>query len=192
MEKLTGYCGVVVNLDKDNVHVHYHDREYGFPIEDDNQLFARLILEINQAGLSWTTILNKKDNFFRAFDDFDIDKVARYGPKQVERLLGDAGIIRNRLKVAATIENAQKIKALQKEFGSFKNWLDHHHPLSKEEWVKLFKKTFRFTGGEIVGEFLMSAGYLPGAHVEGCPVFKRLQKHKPKPAWMVKKKSSGK
>ena len=190
MEKLTGYCGVVVNMDKDNVHVHYHDKEYGFPIEDDNQLFARLVLEINQAGLSWTTILNKKDNFFRAFDDFDIDKVARYGPKQVERLLGDAGIIRNRLKIAATIGNAQKIKALQKEFGSFKNWLDHHHPLSKEEWVKLFKKTFRFTGGEIVGEFLMSAGYLPGAHVEGCPIFKRLQKHKPRPAWMVKRKST--
>ncbi|HXB91529.1 MAG TPA: DNA-3-methyladenine glycosylase I [Puia sp.] len=190
MEKLTGYCGVVVNMDKDNVHVHYHDKEYGFPIEDDNQLFARLVLEINQAGLSWTTILNKKDNFFRAFDDFDIDKVARYGPKQVERLLGDAGIIRNRLKIAATIGNAQKIKALQKEFGSFKNWLDHYHPLSKEEWVKLFKKTFRFTGGEIVGEFLMSAGYLPGAHVEGCPIFKRLQKHKPRPAWMVKRKST--
>ena len=188
MEKLTGYCGVVVNMDKDNVHVHYHNNEYGFPIEDDNQLFARLILEINQAGLSWTTILNKKDNFFRAFDDFDIDKVARYGPRQVERLLGDAGIIRNRLKVAATIENAKKIKELQKEFGSFKKWLDHHHPLPKEEWVRLFKKTFRFTGGEIVGEFLMSAGYLPGAHVEGCPVYKKLLKHRPKPAWLTKKK----
>ena len=77
MEKLTGYCAVVVNLEKDNVHVHYHDMEYGFPIEDDNGLFARLILEINQAGLSWTTILKKKDNFFRAFDDFDIDKRLR-------------------------------------------------------------------------------------------------------------------
>jgi DNA-3-methyladenine glycosylase I len=188
MEKLTGYCGVVVNMEKDNVHVHYHNTEYGFPIEDDNQLFARLILEINQAGLSWTTILNKKDNFFRAFDDFNIDKVARYGPRQVERLLNDAGIIRNRLKVAAAIENAKKIKELQKEFGSFKKWLDHHHPLPKEEWVPLFKKTFRFTGGEIVGEFLMSAGYLPGAHVEGCPVYKKLLKLRPKPAWLTKKK----
>jgi DNA-3-methyladenine glycosylase I len=188
MEKLTGYCGVVVNMGKDNVHVHYHNTEYGFPIEDDNQLFARLILEINQAGLSWTTILNKKDNFFRAFDDFNIDKVARYGPRQVERLLNDAGIIRNRLKVAAAIENAKKIKELQKEFGSFKKWLDHHHPLPKEEWVRLFKKTFRFTGGEIVGEFLMSAGYLPGAHVEGCPVYKKLLKLRPKPAWLTKKK----
>jgi len=176
MEKLSGYCGVVQKMEKDNVHVHYHDNEYGFPIEDDNGLFARLILEINQAGLSWTTILNKKDNFFRAFDDFDIDMVARYGPKQVDRLLNDAGIIRNRLKVAATIENAKTIKALQKEYGSFKNWLDQHHPLTKEEWVKLFKNTFRFTGGEIVGEFLMSTGYLPGAHVEGCHVYKKMGK----------------
>ena len=120
MEKLTGYCAVVTTMEKDNVHVHYHDKEYGFPIDDDNHLFARLILEINQAGLSWTTILNKKDNFFRAFDNFDIDKVARYGDKQKERLLADAGIIRNRLKVEATIENAKTIKALLKEYGSFK------------------------------------------------------------------------
>ena len=132
-------------------HGPYHDTEYGFPQRDDAVLFERLILEINQAGLSWTTILNKKDNFFRAFDNFDIDKVARYGQKQKDRLLADAGIIRNRLKVDATIDNAKTIKAIQKEFGSFKKWLDHHHPLAKEEWVKLFKKTFRFTGGEIVG-----------------------------------------
>ena len=128
MEKLSGYCAVVVNMEKDNVHVLYHNKEYGFPIDDDNHLFARLILEINQAGLSWTTILNKKDNFFKAFDNFNIDKVARYGDKQRERLLADAGIIRNRLKVDATIENAKKIKELQKEFGSFKNWLDQQHP----------------------------------------------------------------
>jgi DNA-3-methyladenine glycosylase I len=178
------YCDVVARMDKDNVHVHYHDKEYGFPIGDDNQLFARLVLEINQAGLSWTTILNKKDNFFKAYDQFVIAKVARYGQKQVDRLLQDAGIIRNRLKVNAAIENAKTLLAIQKEFGSFRNWLDHHHPLSKEEWVKLFKKTFRFTGGEIVGEFLMSTGYLPGAHSEGCPVYKKILKSKP--AWAKK------
>jgi len=181
MEKPRSYCEAVERMEKDNVHVHYHDKEYGFPIHDDNHLFARLILEINQAGLSWTTILNKKDNFFKAFDDFDIDKVARYGQKQKDRLMQDAGIIRNRLKIEATIDNAKKIQALQKEYGSFKNWLDAHHPLTKEEWVKLFKKTFRFTGGEIVGEFLMSCGYLPGAHVESCPIYKKLLKQKP--AW---------
>jgi len=161
-------------------------RNMAFPLTTTIIFFARLILEINQAGLSWTTILNKKENFFRAFDNFDIDKVARYGDKQRERLLADAGIIRNRLKVDATIENAKTIKNLQKEFGSFKNWIDAHHPLSKEEWVKLFKKTFRFTGGEIVGEFLMSTGYLPGAHSEGCPVYKKVLKLKP--AWAEKKK----
>jgi len=188
MDKPSSYCDVVKQMERGNVHVHYHDKEYGFPIDDDNHLFARLILEINQAGLSWTTILNKKDNFFRAFDDFDIDKVARYGENQRERLLADAGIIRNRLKVDATIENARTIKALQKEHGSFKNWLDKHHPMSKEEWVKLFKKTFRFTGGEIVGEFLMSTGYLPGAHSEGCPIYKKVMKTKP--AWAQKKKGA--
>ena len=186
MENLSGYCKVVATMDKNNAHVLYHNNEYGFPIEDDNHLFARLVLEINQAGLSWTTILNKKDNFFKAFDNFDIDKVARYTSKQKERLLKDAGIIRNRLKIEATIENAKKIKEIQKEYGSFKKWLDAHHPLSKEEWVKLFKKTFKFTGGEIVGEFLMSTGYLPGAHVEGCPVYEKILRRRP--AWAQKAK----
>jgi len=178
------YCTYVKTLDKDNVHKFYHDNEYGFPLKEDNALFARLILEINQAGLSWETILKKKDNFFKAFDDFDIDKVARYTDKKREKLLQDAGIIRNRLKIDAAISNAKKIKEIQKESGSFKNWLDSHHPKTKEEWVKLFKQTFRFTGGEIVNEFLMSAGYLPGAHVETCPVYKKVLKLKP--AWARK------
>ncbi len=97
----------------------------------------------------------------------------------------DAGIIRNRLKIEATIDNAKKIKAIQKEFGSFKKWLDQHHPKTKEEWVKLFKQTFRFTGGEIVNEFLMSCGYLRGAHVESCPIYKKVMKQKP--MWAGKK-----
>src|SRR5215475_5062473 len=100
------YCDFVNNKGKETVHRHYHDNEYGFPIDSDNGLFARLILEINQAGLSWETILKKKDNFFKAFDDFDIDKVARYTDKKVAKLLQDPGIIRNRLKIQATIENA--------------------------------------------------------------------------------------
>ena len=180
MQKPTSYCEAITRMEKGNVHIHYHDREYGFPIHDDNQLFARLVLEINQAGLSWTTILNKKENFFTAFDQFDIDKVARYNEKKIERLLQDAGIIRNRLKIESVIDNAKRIKAIQKEYGSFKNWLDQHHPKNKEEWVKLFKQTFRFTGGEIVNEFLMSTGYLPGAHIEDCPVYKKVLKQKPR------------
>ena len=174
------YCEFIQNAGKDTIHRHYHDNEYGFPIHDDNLLFARLVLEINQAGLSWETILKKKDNFFKAFDNFDIDKVARYTEKKKEKLLQDAGIIRNRLKIEAAIHNAKCIKQIQKETGSFKNWLDAHHPKTKEEWVKLFKQTFRFTGGEIVNEFLMSTGYLPGCHIETCPVYKKVLKQKPK------------
>src|SRR5882757_1921653 len=108
----SAYCSFVQKAPKDNVHRHYHDREYGFPINDDNLLFARLVLEINQAGLSWTTILNKKDNFFNAFDQFDIDKVARYNEKKIAVLLQDAGIIRNRLKIESVIDNAKRIKTL--------------------------------------------------------------------------------
>ncbi|MBC7948959.1 MAG: DNA-3-methyladenine glycosylase I [Chitinophagaceae bacterium] len=173
------YCDFVQHKGKGTVHQHYHDKEYGFPLRTDNELFARLVLEINQAGLSWETILKKKENFLKAFDNFDIDKVARYNDKRKEKLMLDAGIIRNRLKIEATIDNAKKIKAIQKETGSFKKWLDQHHPLSKEEWVKLFKSQFRFTGGEIVNEFLMSTGYLPGAHVDSCPAFQKIIKLKP-------------
>jgi len=180
------YCSYVLNAGKDTVHKDYHDSEYGFPLHDDNALFARLILEINQAGLSWDTILKKKANFFKAFDDFDIEKVSKYSRRRVEKLLQDAGIIRNRLKIEATIDNAKKIKAIQKEFGSFQNWLDHHHPKTRDEWVKLFKENFRFTGGEIVNEFLLSTGYLPGAHIESCPIYKLVLRQSPK--WAEKKR----
>ena len=165
--------------DDQELHRAYHDHQYGYPLKDDAELFCRLILEINQAGLSWTTILRKQEQFRAAYNQFDIDTVAAYKQKDRERLLNDAGIIRNRLKVNAAIENAQAIQRIQKEYGSFKAWLDHHHPLSKEEWVKLFKQTFRFTGGEIVNEFLMSTGYLPGAHDLNCPVYKRVLAKRP-------------
>jgi len=165
--------------DKKELHKNYHDKQYGFPIHDDNELFGRLILEINQAGLSWETILKKEASFCKAYNNFNIKKIAAYTEADRERLLGDAGIIRNKLKINAAIENAKTILALQKEFGSFEKWLEHHHPKTKDEWVKLFKKTFRFTGGEIVGEFLMSIGYLPGAHAENCAVYKQVLKQKP-------------
>lgn len=177
----SSYCEFVQYAPMDNVHKAYHDEEYGFPIDDDNLLFARLVLEINQAGLSWETILKKKANFFKAFDNFELRKVAKYSDAKKQKLMLDAGIIRNRLKIEAAVHNAQQILKIQKEIGSFKKWLDHHHPKTKEEWVKLFKQTFRFTGGEIVNEFLMSTGYLPGAHVESCPIFKKVKKLKP--AW---------
>ena len=177
MPAVSWYCDIAPGHE---YHGPYHDTEYGFPLKDDNELFGRLILEINQAGLSWLTILKKKEAFRAAFSDFEISKVARYGERQRQRLLKDAGIIRNRLKVDAVIHNAKVIACLQKEYGSFYQWLCHHHPLSKEEWVKLFKKTFKFTGGEITGEFLMSIGFLPGAHREDCPIYKKILKLKPK------------
>jgi len=168
-----------MKTDEQSVHKIYHDTQYGFPIDDDNELFCRLILEINQAGLSWTTILNKQESFRQAYHNFNIKKVAAYKEKDFERLMNDAGIIRNRLKINAAIENAKTILALQKEFGSFKNWLAHHHPKTREEWTSLFKKTFKFTGGEIVHEFVVSTGYLPGAHDTSCPVYKQVLKAKP-------------
>jgi DNA-3-methyladenine glycosylase I len=163
-------------------HGPYHDKEYGFPLTDDAALFERLVLEINQAGLSWLTILKKRDAFRRAYGGFDPEVVAAYRARDRRRLLADAGIIRNRLKVDAAIANAATILELRASHGSFAGWLDAHHPRSKAEWVKLFKSTFRFTGGEIVGEFLMSTGYLPGAHAESCPVYKRVAARRP--AWM--------
>lgn len=173
---MTTYCDVAPGHEW---HGPYHDTEYGFPRSGDAELFERLVLEINQAGLSWLTILKKRAAFRKAYDGFDPERVARYGPRDVKRLLADAGIIRNRLKVEAAIANAKTILQLRGSHGSFARWLDAHHPRSKEEWVKLFKQTFRFTGGEIVGEFLLSTGYLPGAHRENCPVYPRIVKQKP-------------
>ena len=175
---MSTYCAVAPGHEW---HGPYHESQYGFPIADDDLLFERLILEINQAGLSWLTILKRQDAFRKAFRDFRIEKVARLGARDVERLMQDASIIRNRLKIEAAIENAKRITAIQREAGSFATWLKSHHPKRKDEWVKLFKKTFVFTGGEIVGEFLMSIGYLPGAHATDCPIYKRIARMKP--AW---------
>lgn len=155
------------------LHGPYHNDEYGFPVRDDDRLFERLVLEINQAGLSWLTILQKRAAFREAYADFAIAKVARFDERKRARLLENAGIIRNRLKVDAAIENAKRILALRKSHGSFADWIEAHHPRDKEDWVKLFRKTFVFTGGEITGSFLLSTGYLPGAHDEWCPVYAR-------------------
>jgi len=179
---MTSYCEYLQDHPEDSLNKLYHDREYGFPLTDDASLLERLALEIAQAGLSWTLILKRKEAFHRAFEAFDVNTVAAYGEPDVARLLADAGIIRNRLKINAVIENARRIQTLRTEYGSFKGWLDAHHPLSLEAWTKLFKQTFLFTGGEIVKEFLLSTGYLPGAHDPDCPVYARIARLKP--AWM--------
>ncbi len=179
---VTTYCEIAPGH---AFHGPYHDVEYGFPLADDNALFERLVLEINQAGLSWLLMLRKREAFRKAFRGFEIGKVARFTDKDRARLLTDTGIVRNRLKVDACIENARRIEALADRHGSFGAWIAENHPSTKTEWVKLFKQTFKFTGGEIVGEFLMSIGYLPGAHHANCPVQRKIARLKP--PWMAAK-----
>jgi len=168
---LSWYCDIAPGHP---FHGPYHDHEYGFPLSGDAALFERLCLEIFQAGLSWLIVLKKRDSLKLAFEGFDPVTVAAYGEADLARLLADAGIIRNRRKILAVIDNAGRVNRLVGQYGSFAGWLAAHHPRSKEAWVKLFKQTFVFTGGEVVNEFLMSIGYLPGAHRPDCPVAQRL------------------
>lgn len=161
-------------------HGPYHDHEYGFPVSDDRVLFERFVLEINQAGLSWLTVLKKREAFREAFEDYDIARIATYDDDDRARLLSNAGIIRNRLKVNAVIHNAGVVMQLKESHGSFIKWLDTHHPQPLPAWVKLFKRTFRFTGPEIVNELLMSCGYLPGCHRDDCPVQAHVLAAKPR------------
>ncbi|MGB9152063.1 MAG: DNA-3-methyladenine glycosylase I [Alphaproteobacteria bacterium] len=165
------YCEIAPNHP---VHGGYHNTEYGFPCTDEQALFERLALEIMQAGLSWEIVLKKRKGMNKAFHGFRVAKVAAYGATDVKRLLGDANIVRNRLKVLAIITNAGIILEMRKTHGGFAKWLAAHYPRSKPEWVKLFRKTFKFTGGEITGEFLMSIGYLPGAHWKGCGIHQKI------------------
>lgn len=172
------YCEAIAAMKGEvrDLHRDYHDRHYGFPLYDDNELFGRFVLEINQAGLSWTLILRKLKEFERAYEGFDIDVIAGYGDDDINRLLNDKGIIRNRLKIKAAVENARRIQKLRIHYGSFRKWLDvmAHRHRTLDEWTALFRKTFVFTGREIVNEFLMSIAMLPGAHSPGCPVYRRL------------------
>ena len=159
------------NLPKDDINRQYHDTQYGFKIDSDNELFGRLILEINQAGLSWTTILKKSHNIKAAFSNFNIEEIANYNDENIKQLLSNKGIIRNKLKIQAIIFNAKKIITLQSEYGSFNKWLINHRSLSLEDWIKLFKTNFKFTGREITKEFLLSTGLIEGAHVDCCPIY---------------------
>ena len=177
---MADYCSVAPGHP---LHGPYHDEEYGFPVTDEAVLFERLALEINQAGLSWELMLKKRPSMRAAFDGFDVDRVAAYAEPEVERLLADPGVIRNRRKLVAVIENARRIQALRAEHGSFAGWLATCHPQPTDEWAKLFRRTFLFTGPEVVREFLLSVGYLPGAHREDCPAYARIATFGP--PWMA-------
>lgn len=164
----------------------YHDAEWGVPLHDDRALFELLILEGAQAGLSWSTILNKRDNYRRVFDNFDAKKIAKYGDKKVAELLADAGIVRNRLKVASTIGNAKAFLAVQKEFGSFDTYLwsfvggkpikntfrkmddvpvktPESDALSKD----LLTRGFKFVGSTIMYAFMQATGMV-NDHLVTC------------------------
>ncbi len=177
----------------------HHDKEHGFPIYEDDKLFECLMLEVNQAGLSWLTVMKKREALRKAYANFSCQKVANFKQKDIERLLQDSAIIRNRLKIKAAIFNAQKICEIQKSHGSFAKWLEKHRLIeqenenaknenakeltsrarSRQEWVKLFRKNFNFVGFEIVGEFLMAIGHMQGAHVKECPIYQRVLAKKP-------------
>ncbi|NKD76495.1 DNA-3-methyladenine glycosylase I [Haematospirillum sp. H1815] len=156
------------------VHHAYHESEYGFPLRDDQTLLERLSLEIFQAGLSWELILKRRTSLKEAFAGFDPHILASWNDEAVPLLLQNPGIIRNRRKVEAILENARILMRLKADYGSLANWIDAHHPLVHKDWVRVFRRTFRFTGPEIVKEFLMSTGWLPGAHHAQCPVYTRI------------------
>ena len=179
------YCTYCLNLSDSDLNKRYHDHHYGFLITDDDELFGRLILEINQAGLSWHLMLKKEDNFRKAFENFSIEKIAGFDEERTEALLQDAGIVRNKLKINAVIYNAKQIVTLKETYGSFYNWLEHFSQTTKtkQDWIKLFKKNFKFVGGEIVNEFLMSIGYLKGAHQEDCFIYSKILTQNPK--WLT-------
>src|SRR5258708_20809751 len=151
---MSGYCKIAPGHP---LHGPYHDREYGFASRDETVLFERLCLEIMQAGLSWELVLKRRPSLNAAFADFDVDRVAKFGARDVKRLLDDPGIIRNRLKVDAIIENAKRIQALRASHGGFAAWPAAPNTRAKGHCVHPVNKTLKFTGGPILGRLLLSA-----------------------------------
>jgi DNA-3-methyladenine glycosylase I len=139
----------------------YHDQEWGVPVHDDRKLFEFLILEGAQAGLSWTTILEKRQNYRKAFDGFRAEKIARYGARDVKRLLSDTGIVRNRLKIAATIQNAKAFLAVRKEFGSFDAylWSFVGGKPKQNRWRRMSQVPARTTESDAMGRDLVRRGF---------------------------------
>ena len=172
--------------EKDDLYRNYHDQEWGKPIYDDETIFEFLILESFQAGLSWYTILSKRENFRAAFDQFDYKKIAQYSEEKVEELIQNTGIIRNRLKILATINNAQKFMEVQKEFGSFSKYIwgfvNHEPIINRPKTLKevpatteisdalakdLKKRGFKFMGSTVVYAHMQATGMV-NDHVEDC------------------------
>ncbi|MBC7555892.1 MAG: DNA-3-methyladenine glycosylase I [Chryseobacterium sp.] len=172
--------------EKDDLYRNYHDEEWGKPVYDDKTFFEFLLLESFQAGLSWYTILKKRENFMLAFDNYDYKKIAKYDQKKIDELLSNGGIIRNKLKILATISNALKFQEIQKEFGSFSNYIWNfvngktiiNHPKTLKEVSAtteisnliskdLKKRGFKFLGSTVVYAFMQATG-LVNDHLESC------------------------
>jgi DNA-3-methyladenine glycosylase I len=160
---------------KSPLDIHYHDREWGVPVRSDRTLFEMLILEGAQAGLSWTTILAKRDRYREVFARFDPARVARYTPADVKRLLTDPGIVRNRLKVAGTVTNAKRFLEVQREFGSFARYLRSFGKITAETLSRdLKKRGFTFVGPTIMYAFMQAVGIV-NDHERRCFRWKQLQ-----------------
>ena len=176
---------------KNELAIRYHDQEWGVPLHDDKKLFEFLILEGAQAGLSWDTILRKRENYRRAFDGFDVNKVARYTDKKIEELLQDEGIIRNRLKITSAVSNAKAFLKVQKEFGSFDKYIwsfiegkpivnkwketsqvPPRSEVSDEISKDLIKRGFNFVGSTIIYAFMQATG-LVNDHLVSCFRYKQ-------------------
>ena len=168
------YCNYCNGLPKNDMHRIYHDEVYGRKCRDDQELFGRLILEINQAGLSWSTILKKSESIRSAYANFNIQQIAAFDEAKINTLMNDEGIIRHRGKIKAIIYNAQQILELKKQYPSFFHWIEEKGEITLDEWIKVFKKSFKFVGKEIVKEFLMGTGFIEGAHEPTCPMYTKL------------------
>ena len=165
------YCSYCREQEKDSIHRWYHDVVYGKMSKNDNELFGRLIMEINQAGLSWDIVLQKYHGIKEAYAQFEVQKVAQFESNKIASMMKNPQIIRHELKIRCIVYNAQQILQIQKEFGTFKKWILMNKQNSLDNWVKVFKKNFKFVGKEIVKEFLTSNGILNGAHDKNCPEY---------------------
>jgi DNA-3-methyladenine glycosylase I len=155
------------------LHRDHHDREHGFSPADDAGWLERLSWEIGQAGISWLVVLAKREATHRAFDGFELDRVAGYGSAEVERLLADPGVVRHRGKILAVIHNAGAMRRWRDAKGSVRAWLAANRPATPEGWLRLLKRELRFIGPEIAREWLEGTGVLPGAHRPDCPMAAR-------------------
>jgi len=173
------YCSDVNCGELNYYHKYYHDNIYGFPAKSENELFGRLVLEINQAGLSWDIILKKEKGIKDAYRDYSFFNIAEFNNNDIQRILNDNKVIRMKRKIEAIIYNAKKIVSITEKHNSFKSFLDTHHPLTLCEWTSVFKNEFKFVGKEICKEFLISTGYLKGAHEKSCPIYKKVIRENP-------------